>query len=941
MEKDYIKIYGAKEHNLKDIDLQIPKKEMVVITGISGSGKSSLAFYTIYSEGKRRYLESLSSYARQFLGTAQKSKVDKIEGLSPTISIDQKTTSHNPRSTVGTVTEIYDYLRLLYAKIAKPYCPDHGLISKLSTEKIISEIYKLENNSQIFIFSPVVTLEKGTHINLINKLKKDGFIRLRVNNVIYNLLEDSIPELEKTKKHTIEILVERMILLKDDENQLHLLEQAINVACEYSFGLVIIEDVKTKKQWRYSKNFMCSHCGFTVTNPSARLFSFNSPIGACPKCKGLGFDLECDFDMMFKNKDLSILNGGVEYFKNPESTSKEYQRFLNFCKHFGISVTDPVKNLPKKDLDLLFYGNKEVHNTLTFEGLKHLIERRYKESTSDLAKNYYKKFIKETKCSSCHGKRLNNDALCYKISNKNIYELGNLSIDKLADFFEKIEVDPIDLEISKSIIKEILTRLHFLIDVGLNYLTINRSSTTLSGGESQRIRLSTQIGSNLSDIIYVLDEPSIGLHQKDNISLINALKKIRDLKNTLIIVEHDEEIMKESDYLIDIGPYAGEKGGEIVGIGKPKNFEIKNFFETSITNKFLSKELKINFSHGSKKKVTSKFIKIVNATENNLKNVTLNIPLNKLVLVTGVSGSGKSSLITNVLYTNLKKYFNEQVDYLGKCEQIKNANQISKVILISQDPIGKTSRSNPATYTGVFTEIRNLFAGLPEAKSRGLTASHFSFNVPGGRCEKCEGDGILKISMLFLPDVVVQCDECHGKRYKKQVLKVKYKNKNIYDVLMMSVDEAYDFFKNITAIEKKLSLLKKVGLGYLKLGHSSVDLSGGEAQRIKLASYLEKKNYTNILYILDEPSTGLHFFDIEKLLNVFKEILERDNTVVVIEHNLDIIKFADHIIDLGNHGGDMGGQIAFEGKVSEIIKRDDLYTGIYLRNKIENDAQKN
>lgn len=935
---EQIIIRGARENNLKNIDIDIPKNKLVVITGLSGSGKSSLAFDTIYAEGQRRYLESLSSYARQFLGGNEKPDVDSIEGLSPAISIDQKTGSHNPRSTVGTVTEIYDYLRVLYARIGQAYCPNgHGLIETLTTKQILDKIvesYKDEDKLQIL--SPFVVKEKGAFKAELEKLKSEGFLRVRIDSNNYSLDEDI--KLEKNKFHNIEIIVDRIVAHHDHETKSRI-NDALETALKYGKGRANV--IVNNKETQYSQSHSCKVCGFSIPEMEPRLFSFNAPIGACPNCKGLGFTYEPDEAKMFPNKDLSINDGGIEYFKNTvNTTSIDWQRFERLLDHYKIDKHKPISNLTKKQLDLIMHGSDEpieyelrssggsIYKKFDYiEGILELIRRRHLETTSESAREYYSKFMSEVECKVCHGKKLSPAALSVKIGNKDIIELTELSINETIDFLLNLKLTPQQSQIAKLALKEIIDRLTFLDNVGLNYLTLARSAATLSGGEAQRIRLATQIGSHLTGVLYVLDEPSIGLHQKDNDKLIHTLKKMRDLGNTLIVVEHDHETMMQSDYLIDIGPGAGSFGGKIVAQGTPKEI-MKN--PNSLTGKYLSGVENIPIPKARRSGNGQKII-IKGACANNLKNIDVVFPLGKLICVTGVSGSGKSTLVEDTLAMNIKKHLFSPFTKAGKVKEIVGIQSIDKLILVSQEPIGRTPRSNPATYVGVFDDIRELFASLPEAKARGYSKGRFSFNLPGGRCEKCWGDGVIRISMHFLPDVYIKCDECHGKKYNDETLAIKYKGKSIYDVLEMPTIEALEFFQNIPNIKHKLQLMCDVGLGYLKLGTNATNLSGGEAQRIKLAKFLQKKISNKTILILDEPTTGLHTHDIKNLISVLNHIVNQGATVIVIEHNLDLIKCADHIIDMGPDGGDNGGKVIATGTSEQLlIKKNISYTAQYL-----------
>lgn len=937
---DKLIIKGARENNLKNINVEIPKNKLVVITGVSGSGKSSLAFDTIYAEGQRRYLESLSTYSRQFLGGNEKPDVDMIEGLSPAISISQKSTSHNPRSTVGTVTEIYDFLRVLFARIGDPYCPNgHGKIETLTIKQIVDKIFEnFVDEDKIQILAKYTRKQKGTFKKEFDKLRNQGFLRLRIDGKIYSLDEDI--ELNKNDFHNIDIIIDRIIGHGDKDTRSRIndaVETALKVSSTHEV-VVLIND----KEITYSEAHACKVCGFSIPEMEPRLFSFNSPIGACPNCKGLGVTFEPDEEKMIPHPELSILDGGIEYYKNTAGTTNiEWQMFECMLKHYKISPNTPINKLTRQQLDYILYGSDEpIHMNVTsvnglkrenydyYEGVLNHIKRLYFETTSEMARTFYGKFMSEKVCKVCKGKRLSPQALCVKINGKSIIDLTDMSIDDLLNFFLGLKLNEQKQQIAYLALKDIVNRLTFLQNVGLGYLTLSRNATTLSGGEAQRIRLATQIGSNLTGVLYVLDEPSIGLHQKDNTMLITTLKKMRDLGNTILVVEHDEETMLESDYIVDIGPGAGAEGGTLVACGTPQEI-IK--CKQSITGKYLSGELSIPIP---KKRRSGNGQKIVikGAQANNLKNITVTFPLGKFICVTGVSGSGKSTLVLDTLAANIKKYLFNPFTKAGKIKSITGIQDIDKLIIVTQEPIGRTPRSNPATYIGVFDDIRELFASVPEAKARGYKKGRFSFNIPGGRCEKCQGDGVIRIAMQFLPDVYVKCDECHGRKYNDETLGIKYKGKSIYDVLEMSVTEALEFFKNIPNIHHKISLLNDVGLGYLKLGTSANDLSGGEAQRIKLAKFLQKNSTNKTILILDEPTTGLHTDDISKLINVLNRIADLGTTVIVIEHNLDLIKCADYIIDMGKDGGNAGGEVIATGTPEQLLGFTNIsYTAQYLK----------
>lgn len=931
---DKIIVKGARENNLKNVSLELPKNKLIVMTGVSGSGKTSLAFDTIFQEGERRFVESLSSYARMFIGSSEKPDVDSIEGLSPAISIDQKSTSHNPRSTVGTVTEIYDYLRLLFAKIGVPYCPTHHEpITAYSIEQMINKIYELPESSRLYILSPVVNRAKGEHKDVFAKYLKAGFIRARVDGEIIEI--DSPITLDKNKKHDIDIVVDRLVLKK--ENRLRISE-ALELAAKFSGGFVKV--MTNDNELFFSEHYACKYCGFSMPEIEPRLFSFNSPLGACPECNGLGYKLNVSEDLVM-DYDKSLNNGAIVPYRNQEKDNLNNLMLEQTCKFYDIDMDKPFKELSKEQQKIIMYGSPDlIHYKMNsssgrnhdkveaFEGVISNFSRRYLETNSDWIREWIEGYMVSGECSSCHGARLNKSVLSILINGKNINDLCVMSIEDLYKFFDNIELSEEQKIISKLIIKEIKDRLGFLIDVGLEYLSLARSADTLSGGEAQRIRLATQIGSQLTGVLYVLDEPSIGLHQKDNERLINTLKKMRDLGNTLIVVEHDSDTMLASDYLVDVGPGAGSHGGEIVACGTPSEVMAN---PNSLTGAYLTGKKKIEIPK-VRRPGNGKFIEIKGACENNLKNVNVKIPLGMIVCVTGVSGSGKSSLINQVLYKNcLLKLYKNKKEKPGKCKEIKGIENFDRVIAISQTPIGRTPRSNPATYTGVFDDIRDVFATTNEAKVRGYDKSRFSFNVKGGRCEACGGDGLKRIRMNFLPDVYVPCEVCHGTRYQHETLEVLFKGKNIADVLDMQIEDALEFFDAFPKIKAKLQTLVDVGLGYMKLGQSSTTLSGGEAQRVKLAYELNSKISAKTLYILDEPTTGLHVDDIKKLMNVIYKIADCGASVIIIEHNLDVIKCADYIIDLGPDGGERGGNIIFSGTPEEMIKNSDTYTAKFLK----------
>ncbi len=938
--KQYIKIRGACEHNLKNIDLDIPRDSLVVLTGLSGSGKSSLAFDTIYAEGQRRYMESLSSYARQFLGRMEKPNVESIEGLSPAISIDQKSTNRNPRSTVGTVTEIYDYFRLLYARVGIPHCPKCGKeIKKQTVDQMVDQIMELPERTKIQLLAPVVRGRKGTHVKLFEKARKSGYVRARVNGSLYELSEPI--ELDKNIKHNIEIIVDRLVV--KDGIQKRLSDSVENVL-QLADGLMTV-DVIDGDELHFSQSFSCPDCEISIDEIEPRSFSFNNPFGACPVCFGLGYKMEFDIDLMIPDMRLSIQEGAI--VANGWQSCNQKGSFTNailmaLCEEYKFSLETPFKEYPKKIKELLIHGtgSKELKvyykgqrgegvYDITFEGLIKSVERRYRETFSESAKAEYETLMRITPCPECKGQRLKQSALAVTVGGKNIAEVTSLSIEKLAKFLQNLELTETQMLIGGQILKEIEARVGFLINVGLDYLSLSRATGTLSGGEAQRIRLATQIGSGLVGVAYILDEPSIGLHQRDNDKLLGTLKKLRELGNTLIVVEHDEDTMMEADYIVDIGPGAGEHGGEVVAVGTAKQI-MKN--KDSVTGAYLSGRLEIEVPEIRKEAKGS--LKVIGAKENNLKNIDVEFPLGVLTCVTGVSGSGKSSLVNEILYKSLARELNRARTIPGAHEGIEGLEQVDKVINIDQSPIGRTPRSNPATYTGVFDLIRDLFAATSDAKAKGYKKGRFSFNVKGGRCEACSGDGILKIEMHFLPDVYVPCEVCKGQRYNRETLDVKYKGKNIYDVLNMTVEEACVFFENIPSIKRKMDTLFDVGLGYIRLGQPSTQLSGGEAQRIKLATELSKRSTGKTVYILDEPTTGLHFADVHKLTEILQRLSADGNTVIVIEHNLDVIKTADYIIDIGPEGGDKGGTVVATGTPEEVASSTASYTGKYIAEKL-------
>lgn len=936
-----IVVKGARAHNLKGVDIELPKNKLIVMTGLSGSGKSSLAFDTIYAEGQRRYVESLSAYARQFLGQMDKPDVDTIEGLSPAISIDQKTTSKNPRSTVATVTEIYDYIRLLYARVGKPYCPYHGIeIESQTVQQMVDRILELEERTKIQLLAPVISHRKGSHEKLIEDIGKKGYVRLRVDDEIVDVNE--VPQLDKNKNHTIEVVVDRLVVKDGIETRL---ADSIETALELAEGNLTV-DVINGEELKFSENHACPICGFSIGELEPRMFSFNSPFGACSTCDGLGQKLKVDLDLVIPDKNKTLNEGAIEPW---EPTSSDFYPTLlkRVCEVYKINMDKPYKKLTDRQKNILMNGSgeKEIEFTFTqrnggtrkrkmvFEGVVPNIDRRYHESPSEYTREMMSKYMTELPCETCHGKRLSKEALSVYVGDYNIGEVVEYSIKNALYYFENLKLSDQDKSIADQILKEIISRLSFLNNVGLEYLTLDRSSGTLSGGEAQRIRLATQIGSRLTGVLYVLDEPSIGLHQRDNDRLINTLKEMRDLGNTLIVVEHDDDTMRAADYLVDVGPGAGNHGGEVVSSGTP-NKVMKD--KKSLTGQYLSGKKRIEVPE-YRREITDRKIQIKGAKSNNLKNVNVDFPLSVLTVVTGVSGSGKSSLVNEILYKALAQKINKSKVKPGNFDEIKGIDQLDKIIDIDQSPIGRTPRSNPATYTGVFDDIRDVFAQTNEAKIRGYQKGRFSFNVKGGRCEACKGDGIIKIEMHFLPDVYVPCEVCDGKRYNRETLEVTYKGKNIADVLEMTVEEATHFFENIPKIKRKLQTLVDVGLGYITLGQQATTLSGGEAQRVKLASELHKRSTGRSIYILDEPTTGLHVDDISRLLKVLNRIVENGDTVVIIEHNLDVIKTADHIIDLGPEGGEGGGTIIATGTPEEIAQNNGSYTGQYLKPVLERD----
>mgnify|MGYP000960986721 FL=1 len=939
--KKYIKIKGANEHNLKNIDIEIPRDEFTVVTGLSGSGKSSLAFDTIYAEGQRRYMESLSSYARQFLGQMEKPNVESIEGLSPAISIDQKSTNRNPRSTVGTVTEIYDYMRLLYARAGVPHCPKCGKeIKKQSVDEIVDRILELPERTKFQILAPIVRGKKGRHEKVFESAKKSGYVRVIVDGNMYQLTEEIT--LDKNIKHNIEIVVDRLSIREGIEKRL---TDSIENALKLGNGLMNL-DVIGGETITFSQNFACTDCGISIDEIQPRSFSFNNPFGACPDCYGLGYKMEFDVDLMIPNQSLSINQGAIVVLGWQSANDKK--SFTNailqaLCKKYKFDLDTPFEKYPKKIKDILIYGTNgesvPVHYTgqrgqgiydIAFEGLIRNVERRYRETSAESTKAEYESYMRITPCSTCHGQRLKKESLAVTIGDKNIIDMTEMSVRVLRKFLDEVQLTTTQMAIGKEILKEIKGRLQFLIDVGLDYLSLSRATGTLSGGEAQRIRLATQIGSGLVGVAYIMDEPSIGLHQNDNEKLLKTLKHLRDLGNTLVVVEHDEDTMLAADYVVDIGPGAGEHGGEVVAKGTAKEI-MKN--KNSITGKYLSGKLRVPVPE--KRRKPTGYLKVKGAKENNLKNINVKIPLGVFTCVTGVSGSGKSSLVNEIIYKSLARELNRARTIPGKFKEIEGIEQLDKVINIDQSPIGRTPRSNPATYTGMFDIIRDLFAATMDAKERGYKKGRFSFNVKGGRCEACSGDGILKVEMHFLPDVYVPCEVCGGKRYNRETLEVKYKGKNIYDVLEMTVEEAMEFFKNVPRIYNKVKTLYDVGLGYIRLGQPSTQLSGGEAQRIKLATELSKRSTGKTIYVLDEPTTGLHFADVHKLVEILQRLTDEGNTVLVIEHNLDVIKAADYIIDMGPDGGDRGGTVVVAGTPEQVAEHPTSYTAKFVKQKLE------
>ena len=937
---DNIVVKGAREHNLKNINVTIPKNKLVVITGLSGSGKSSLAFDTLYAEGQRRYVESLSSYARQFLGLMEKPDVESIEGLSPAIAIDQKTTSKNPRSTVGTVTEIYDYIRLLYARIGEPHCPNCGKkIEKQTIDQIVETVMNLETGTKIQVLAPVVRGKKGEYKALLEGFSKEGFVRVRVDGTIYELTDDI--DLDRKKKHNIDLIVDRLVIKDDIRSRL---AESIEISLKYANNLVIINT--PNEEMLFSQNYACPDCNISIEELSPRMFSFNNPFGACPECTGIGYLMKMNEDLIIPDRNKTLYDGvkafGASSMKKGDTMAKMY--FESIGKHYGVDINVPIKKLPREFLNKILYGTgtEEIDFRFSsaagerkfrapFEGVIPTLERRYRETKSQGMRDFYEYYMTESPCEACHGVRLKKESLAVTVGGKNIQELTDMPIAKIQNFINNLKLDRTKTLIANQILKELNKRLQFLVDVGLEYLTLSRPAGTLSGGEAQRIRLATQIGAGLSGVLYILDEPSIGLHQRDNDKLIATLKKLRDLGNTVVVVEHDEDTMYAADYIVDIGPEAGVHGGNVIATGDVEDIK-KN--PNSITGAYLSgrKQIKVP---SKRRKSNGKSIEIKGAKQNNLKNIDVKIPLGVFTCVTGVSGSGKSTLINEILYKGLAKELYNSTEFPGKHDKILGIENIDKVINIDQSPIGRTPRSNPATYTGVFDLIRDIFAGTNEAKLRGYEKGRFSFNVSGGRCETCQGDGVLKIEMHFLPDIYVPCEVCHGKRYNRETLEVKYKGKNIADVLDMTVEEALEFFEHIPKIKQKIQTLYDVGLGYVKLGQPSTTLSGGEAQRVKLATELSKRATGKTLYILDEPTTGLHIADVHKLIEILQRLVDTGNSIVVIEHNLDLIKTADHIIDLGPESGEKGGEVIACGTPEQIVKNERSYTGKFLKKMLE------